>query len=92
MKKILISAFVLLYLFCSSSEVFAQLRKDISIIRGKLIRMELSRNEVTIKDNAGKEKTFISKKGLNKSLAIGSDVLVTYKIGTNVANKVVQAK
>ena len=54
--------------------------------------MELSRNEVTIKDNAGKEKTFISKKGLNKSLAIGSDVLVTYKIGTNVANKVVQAK
>lgn len=86
MRRVIVSFFVLTFLICFSSPGFAQLRKDMQIIYGKLVSMDVNKREVTIKDAAGQEMTFVVKKGVDPSLQIGNEVVVMYKIGTNAAN------
>ena len=95
MKKISIVMLVLAFMLCSMPQSFAQLRKDMNVMKGSLTMVGSGKSKITVKDNSsGKEMTFVVKRGVDESLVVGKEVSVMYKAGTNVANsvKVVQPK
>ena len=95
MKKISIVMLVLAFMLCSMPQSFAQLRKDMNVMKGSLTMVDSGKSKITVKDNSsGKEMTFVVKRGVDESLVVGKEVSVMYKAGTTIANsvKVVQAK
>lgn len=86
MKKTIVFISVLMFMLGFTSPSFALLRKDLEIIHGTLVSMDVGKREVIIKDGSGQEKIFVVKKGVDPSLQIGNEVVVMYKIGTNAAN------
>lgn len=88
MKKGVILAVVLGVLVCFSTPSFAIMRKDMGVIKGKIMSVDSSKNEITVWDHSdGKEKTFAVKRGVG-FLAAGNEVSLVYKLGTSLATNV----
>ena len=88
MKKITTLAFVLGLLVCFSTPSFALMRKDIGVVKGKIVSVDSEKNQITVYDHSdGQEKTFSVKRGVG-SLASGNEVSVIFKLGTSLATNV----
>ena len=92
MKKFIWVLTVLLFLSYPTTG-HALLRKDIAVMKGKVVSINRSTNVITINEyNSAAKTTFTVKKGIDASIAQGSDVAIFYKKGTNIANMVRPAK
>ena len=88
MKKVAMLAVVLGVLVCFSTSSFAIMRKDMGVIKAKIVSVDPKKNEITVDDHSdGKEKTFTVKRGVG-SLATGNEVTIVYKLGTSLATNV----
>lgn len=92
MKKTIAALVVMISLFGFTTPSHALLRKDMTMIKGKLVSINTRENSVTIDDGSRQPKTFVVKKPLDQSLTAGKEVLVMYKIGTNNASWVRAAR
>ncbi|MCB9772210.1 MAG: hypothetical protein H6754_06630 [Candidatus Omnitrophica bacterium] len=88
MKKTAIFILALAFVVGLTSPSFAALRKDRDVFRGKLVSVDRSKNEVVVKDHAGKETRFTVRGAIDTNLVTGGDVVVIYQLGTNVATLV----
>ena len=92
MKKLSILALVAAVLICFSTPSFAVMRKDMGVVKGKIVSIKPESNEITVIDSSdGQEKSFTVKRGV-ASLESGNEVSVIYKLGTNYATNVTVKK
>ena len=86
MKKTIISILVLVFVLSFSTPSFALFRGGRDVMKGKVVSINKSKNEITIKDSAtNEEKTFIVKREIDPELTVGSPVTLMYQAGTNTA-------
>ena len=96
MKKITIILFVLFLMcgttissFAQSSQVAVAKKVKTEVIRGKIIAIDLAKNEIVIKENkTGVEKTITVDSKVISSLKANEDVKVIVKEGSNIATSV----
>ena len=98
MKKITVILVVLLLICAMSTLSFAQTPQstvakkaavNTEIIRGKIISIDTTKNEIVVKENkTGKEKTIAVDPKVISSLKVGENVKVTLKAESNIAEKV----
>ena len=88
MKKTLITVLAFAFLLSFATHSFALMRKDIDVMKGSIVSIDSSKNEVVVKNAAGEQMAFNVTKGVDPSLSNGNDVIVIFKKGTNVAKSV----
>jgi len=88
MKNFKIVVLVMALIAGLASPSFAVLRKDLQTLKGKVVYISANRAEITVKDgNTGKDVIFTGRIA-DANIAIGSEVLIMYKVGTNTAKSI----
>lgn len=92
MKKIGIVVLMMAMIAALATPGFAQLRKDLAYLKGRVVYVNAARTEITVKDpTSGKDITFSAAKGIDPSIAPGSLATIIYKKGTMNATRVALA-
>ncbi|MFA5088435.1 MAG: hypothetical protein WC552_05310 [Candidatus Omnitrophota bacterium] len=95
MKKTLIIFIALSLVVAFAVPGFAQLRKDVSVVKGKIVELNMMRKEIKVSDTySNTVKTFVLNPGQFSSLSQNDVVIITHKKNSNVPMKlrVVTAK
>ncbi|PIU40964.1 MAG: hypothetical protein COS99_07820 [Candidatus Omnitrophica bacterium CG07_land_8_20_14_0_80_42_15] len=65
------------------------LKKNVDVIRGSVVAVDATKNEIIVKDSkTGVDKTILAGSNLTSSLKVGEEVKVMVKIGTNTAESI----
>ena len=94
-KNIFILLAVLFFSFVAFNSSFAQLKRDVQYVRGKVVSMDNVKKTLVIRVNDKDAKTFdIAQARITGQLALGQDVFVIAPINSNHAKsvRVVQKK
>ena len=93
MKKWAIALVVMGFIFTSSSSSFAMMRRDREAVKGQVVSIDKTKNEVVIKDfSSGLDRTLSPKRGIGADVQVGATVTAVVKRGTNIATSLTVAK